>query len=136
MSNSIRKLVKDIQYTTELTLDEIADKLGYSRSYFRNEVSKGRSKSVLETIQAKFKDIIEQNVSRETQNGLTNVPDVDQFLVSKMLKQDAMAEVMLGVLAELLAKQTGQSVTAILSQLERSVVDKQTRIKEELRNSE
>lgn len=65
MSNPIRKLVKDIQYKTDFTLDQIAEKLGYSPAYFRNEVSKGKSKSVLESIQTKFNDIIEQNVSRE-----------------------------------------------------------------------
>jgi DNA-binding transcriptional regulator LsrR (DeoR family) len=63
MSNPLKQTVKDIQYHTDLTLDEIADKIEVSRAYFRNEVSKGTSGSILKKLQAKFNEIIEQNVS-------------------------------------------------------------------------
>jgi hypothetical protein len=65
MSNQIRQAVKEIQFKTDFTLDEIAAKLGYSPAYFRNEVSKGKSKAVLETLQTKFNELIEQNVVAE-----------------------------------------------------------------------
>lgn len=66
MSNTIRSLVKEIQFKTDLTLDQIAEELEYSPAYFRNEVSKGVSRTVLEALQTKYQKIIEQNVSRET----------------------------------------------------------------------
>jgi AraC-like DNA-binding protein len=65
-SNPIRQLIKDIQYKTDLSLDQIADRVGVSRAYFRNEVSKGTSQSILNKLQSNFNDIIEQNVPRGT----------------------------------------------------------------------
>lgn len=128
-SNDLKKIVKEIQYKTNKTLAQIAKDLGYSTAYFTDQVNKGTNEALKELLLKKFGKV-------ELQNGSAPVPDVDQFLVSKMLKSDAMQEVILSVLAELLSKQTGQPVTSVLSQLERSVADKQQRIKDELRTSE
>lgn len=61
MSKEAQILLKEIQYKTGMTLEEIADKIGYSRPYLNNVKLKGGGGKIIGILKEKFKDIL-QNV--------------------------------------------------------------------------
>lgn len=65
MSNELKKLVKDIQYKRELTIDQIAAEIGYTRAYLNDAVNKGTNKKIKAALFKAYPFLIEQNVSIE-----------------------------------------------------------------------
>lgn len=97
MSNEADKLISEIQYKTGLSLEEIADKIGYSRPYLNNVKLKGGGKKVIGVLREKFAEIL-QNVPRATFNNQGRQEPEDQ-------KNNLSQEELLSVLVQLIRTQ-------------------------------
>jgi hypothetical protein len=62
LSNELKKIVKEIQFRTDKTIEEIANEIGYARAYFTNQVSIGTNKNLKRLLQEKYKLDNEQSV--------------------------------------------------------------------------
>lgn len=60
-SKKLKELVREIQFHSKLTLDEIAKRIGYSPSYFRNAINRGENDKLQIALLKEFK--IEHNVA-------------------------------------------------------------------------
>lgn len=67
MSNELKQIVKNIQFKTDKTIEEIAKDLGYTRAYFTNQVNIGTNESLKNLLLDKYKEEIEHNIIREPQ---------------------------------------------------------------------
>jgi hypothetical protein len=61
VSNSLAELIDEIQFKSKLSLEEIADSIGYSRPHLNKEKLKGENKKLEGMLREKFKEIL-QNV--------------------------------------------------------------------------
>jgi hypothetical protein len=67
MTNEIADILKKIQYSTDLTIGEIAKKIGYSREHLTKAKKSAKGEEgILNALKVQFSDIISQSVSRET----------------------------------------------------------------------
>ena len=67
MSNKIKEIVSEIQFRLDLTQEQIAERIGYSRPYLTNAINKNAGGKILDSLIKEFGEIL-QNVSRETSN--------------------------------------------------------------------
>jgi hypothetical protein len=68
MTNEIADILKKIQYSTDLTIGEIAKKIGYSREHLTKAKKSAKGEEgILNALKVQFSDIISQSVARETQ---------------------------------------------------------------------
>lgn len=65
MANEVEILLKEIQFKTGLSLEEIADKIEYSRPYLNNVKLKGGGEKIVGILKEKFAETL-QKVSRAT----------------------------------------------------------------------
>lgn len=65
MSNELKKIVKDIQFRTDKTIEEIAKEIGYARAYFTNQINIGTNKNLKKLLLEKYKLDTEHNVLKE-----------------------------------------------------------------------
>lgn len=70
MSNELKKIVKDIQFRTDKTIEEIARDIGYARAYFTNQVNIGTNKNLRKLLLDKYKLGTEHNVRNETKSDI------------------------------------------------------------------
>lgn len=73
MSNELKRIVKDIQFRTDKTIEEIAKDIGYARAYFTNQVNIGTNKKLKELLLKKFPNKNEQYVPPEQHTDLVTV---------------------------------------------------------------
>jgi hypothetical protein len=85
--------------------EEIIGKLKWSKSYM-SQVMNGH-KPVPPTIYKKFKEVYNP---REIEEG-------EKFTLQRLIRLEAMSQVILGALAEILANQNGQPVTTVSDNL-------------------
>lgn len=78
MSNELKKIVKEIQFKTDKTIEEIANDIGYARAYFTNQVNIGTNKNLKRLLQEKYKLDNEQNVTYAHQGGETGSMQVNE----------------------------------------------------------
>lgn len=64
MSNKLANIIAEIQYRLNLSQEEIADRIGYSRPYLSNAIKKDAKGKILDTIMKEFAEIV-QNVPTE-----------------------------------------------------------------------
>lgn len=93
MSNEAQDLLKEIQYKTGKTLQEIADEINYSRPYLNNVKLKGGGGKVVGVLKEKYKKIL-QNVPRATEEKPKPGKDGDLMpvLVQLMTTQNRILE--------------------------------------------
>lgn len=91
-TKKMKDLVKEIQFRQDLTLDDIAKRIGYSPSYFRNAVNKGENEKLRNALLKEFN--YEQNVSPEPEikeqpvtYKKTNGPDYQAKYIALLEKQ-------------------------------------------------
>lgn len=60
MNNRIGKLVKDIQYATDFTIEQIADKIDYSRAHLTRLAKHGDSQKAYDALMKEFKEITQK----------------------------------------------------------------------------
>lgn len=73
MSNELKRIVKDIQFRTDKTIEEIANDIGYARAYFTNQVNIGTNKKLKELLLNKYPKTNEQFVLSEHHSDLIKV---------------------------------------------------------------
>lgn len=96
MSNELKTLIKKIQFSTDKTLEEIADDINYSRAYFNDQVNKGTNKKLLNILTEKFGFKIEQNVPRGTsveQDAPNNMYSADYLAGKLQSKEEVLAQI-------------------------------------------
>lgn len=71
MSKQLTQMVKKIQFEKELTIDEVAKSINYSRVHLQREMKKEGASPVIDILRNKYKDVI-QNVSSENHGVNTN----------------------------------------------------------------
>lgn len=62
MSNDLDALLKEIQYKTGLTLDQVAESIGYSRPYL-SKIRKKGAEMVIGKLKERFKAELSENAS-------------------------------------------------------------------------
>jgi DNA-binding transcriptional regulator GbsR (MarR family) len=81
MANELTSLLKKIQFQTEMKLDEIGEKIGYSREHIsRAKKSPRDATPIINALKVQFGDIVSQNVSRETSSDLSKLIASNQDL--------------------------------------------------------
>lgn len=109
-SNELRDLITLVEVKTGKNMEEIAKTIGYSRPHLSNAL---HGKQPSERIIDKMKLVYGELISGQPQ---TNV-------LESILKENlSTTRVCLGVLAEILSKETGRSVTAVVSDLNQAVL--------------
>lgn len=93
MSNEAQELLKEIQYKTGKTLEEIASDIGYSRPYLNNVKLNGGGGKVVGILREKYKKIL-QNVPREKEGSDNKEADTSLMpvLVQLMKTQNMILE--------------------------------------------
>ena len=131
---TIEQIVKYIQYHTGDTLEEIANKTGYSRPYINNLKNAGKSHVELQAALVKAYPDLLQNVSADkmvlniinedqagyTKNKKSGVVKESQ-LASMVIRNSALLTVILNNQAEMMAKADGKPVSVVLAALENAV---------------
>lgn len=76
MSNNLKEIVAEIQYKLNLSQEQIAERIGYSRPYLTNAIKNNTGGKIKDKIQREFKEIL-QIVPRETKKA-----DIKQKVVN------------------------------------------------------
>lgn len=111
MSNELSKLIDVIQFKKKLTLEEIADAIGYSRPYLNNaKLSGGKSKKLIGVLKAKYPEVlIDSKIAI----------DYDKESMAKDLIQlKAIVKMLRSRHAKLEAKVLGRSLEEVLEELD------------------
>lgn len=141
MSNELEQLIDRIQFLTKKTLDDIAEEIGYSRPHLSNAKKKADNKKLVGILKNKYADIL-QNVTSvghleepespyKTKKAPT-VKDVDAFLVTNQIRQEALLQTILEFLAEIGGGVLDRSSMALLGDLQKRVEEKETELREGL----
>lgn len=69
MSNQAEILIKKIQYKTGMSLDEIAEKIGYSRPHLNNIKLKGGGAKIIGRLKEEFSEILQNDTSEVHEPG-------------------------------------------------------------------
>lgn len=114
MSNELTQLLNEIQSKTRLTLEEIAEKVGYSRPYLNQAKAKGDNPKLLGIVRETFKDVLQKDTAK---NGTITVQTTPKDQLRDILQTKAMVKTLLHELAALRSKLTGESVPQVLEDL-------------------
>lgn len=120
-SEKTKKFIKDVEHLINTgvvkTYKEIIDAIGWDKTTFSN-VLNGR-KDVPSYIYSKFNDVYQQ----------IQIDDAEKISVEHLIRIDSKCDVILSVLAEVLAKQQGHAVGKISADFVKMVND---RVKERI----
>ena len=114
MSNELTQLLNEIQSKTRLTLEEIAEKVGYSRPYLNQAKAKPDNPKLLGIVRETFKDVLQKQTPK---NGTIAVQTSPKDQLRDILQTKAMVKTILHEVASMKSKLTGQSVTEVLEEL-------------------
>lgn len=68
----IARKIKDIQYATDLSIEKIADKIGFSRTHLMRLMREGSSKKALVALDEKFGNVLSK---KQPPKDIINPPD-------------------------------------------------------------
>jgi len=115
MSNTLKQIVKNIQFVKGWSIEQVAQSIGYSRVHLNKAMNSADGNGEMEELlKVKHEDIL-QNVSlgKETKGG-GSLSSED--MANKLIRIEAQQSVILGTQAEILAHLTDRSVPALLRQ--------------------
>lgn len=97
MHKEIRDIIYEIQYKLDLTLEQIAERIGYTRQHLSRAIKNGTKGKLLEIIKREFADILDaENLS---------VPDsIKAESIEELIK------IIVGEIATMKAVKTGNPV--------------------------
>lgn len=101
MSKNLRDIIYEIQYKLDLTLEQIAERIGYTRQHLSRAIKNGTKGKLLETIKREFADIL----------------DTEEHDVSDQTKIEVIQElipIIISDLAALKADKTGEPVQSLI----------------------
>ena len=83
MSNKIAEILKKIQFETDLTQQEIAERIGYTRQYLGVALKKGNNGKILKLLEAEFAEILQNDnkptVTNDAPNRLSAIDTAKMF---------------------------------------------------------
>ena len=86
MENEIENIIKLIKFKTGSTIEQIANKIGYSREYLTSVKNSGKGNKVINVLKKEYKEIL-QNVIKDTDGLEENTQDIDKPYHKKRLEQ-------------------------------------------------
>lgn len=128
LDSLINRIRAGILNEKEATDEAISKKAGYGEGYIAQTRSRGKASQ-------KLMNILQLTYKNELQNATQNqaIKDVDSFLINKIIKQDAMLETILEVLAEQEASRTSQPITKLLSEYRKAIANRQEGLWDEVK---
>lgn len=150
MSKELEKILDTIQFKTKMSLEEIADKIGYSRPYLNNAKKSGGSKKLIGVLMETFPEIL-QNSTNSSERGkreekgkeaasspnveLLAAEDFKKFrglVFARISAVEANLRVLNNKIAEINKQVTGETTTKTLTELEQTTREVQKMLLEEL----
>jgi hypothetical protein len=119
----LEDLIAVIGRNALLSKEEMSTRAGYNPGYITQTISRGKvPDKLIRVLKREFAKYLPKEPMKLAPAG--RVPDADSFMSTYLLKNSAMLEVILEVMAEQNAKQTNQPVTTVLAQFEKAVSTK------------
>lgn len=118
MSNTLKEIVKEIQFRKNWTVEEVAKSIKYSRVHLTREMAKGDNKELIDLLKERHKDLL--TVSNETPDDTKSirVPEKD-----KQKAIDALISVLVTEVAGLKSTLTGENQELIIKKIYRAAED-------------
>ena len=122
MNNELDKILKQIQYKTGQKLTEIAENIGYSRSYLSSVRASGGNDTIIQLLRAKYNTVLDDTVqkfdaAREhyiQQGHSANAPTIGQDQANTLLIAiNSATYANTELLCELLAKAKGEPIDQV-----------------------
>jgi transcriptional regulator with XRE-family HTH domain len=119
----LEEAIRKINKATGLTQEEIADKIGYSRSHLSVSIKTGGSKKLINALKSEFKDLIgHEQIAPET----TYIKEVEggTFMgerEERIIRLESYSVVILKVLSDLIADKTGRQSSLIEAELQEAI---------------
>jgi len=127
-NQELKELINSIKKKLDINQQQIADRIGYSRSYLSDAFKKNGDLSKLyRAIYNEFKidlESLKKDIpGYKTEKKRTKIIDADNLIVHDLIIIKAILRVILRSMAELQAAQQKRTVTSILSELTKAVRD-------------
>src|SRR5436190_7010522 len=98
--NELQKMIKEIQYRTDETFDDIATRLDYARAYLNDQVNKGGNNTIRQKLIKQYPRILKQFVRsdddklsfNEDNAGYGGQPELLNVLIELMKRQNIILE--------------------------------------------
>jgi predicted DNA-binding protein (UPF0251 family) len=115
MSNKLKELIAEIQFRYDLTQDDIAKRVGYSRPYLTDAIKKGVEGKILDKVQREFPEV-----------GVIPIKNTDLnkqigIIEERLIRLEAYATVLIDTVAQQQAAATGQQQALIKAQLQEAL---------------
>ena len=111
MSNELETLLDEIQVKTQLTLEEISEKIGYTRPYLNKAKKEGGNKKLIGIIRETFSQVL-----RSGRGGMSI--DLDKESMAKeIIHLKAVVKAQAELLAKLAAKVYDRPVQDVMKEL-------------------
>jgi hypothetical protein len=111
LSKNLKEIVKKIQFTRDLTVEDVAHSIGYSRVHLTKEMKKEDS-PLIEILLAKYKDIDEKIA----------IDYEKEAMAKDLIQLKAIVRVLRGQVAKLVAKDSGQELEDVLDEQDRDTI--------------
>lgn len=80
MINKLKEIVKKIQFHTDLTIEQIAKSINYSRVHLSKEIKKGQNETIEKLLFEKYPDILQNVTDNATKGKEIDKPEKDQII--------------------------------------------------------
>lgn len=110
MSNKLKDIIDEIQFKLNLTQEQIANRVGYSRPYLTIAIKNGTEGKIYEKLKREFENVL--------QNSTKIIPVKD-----KAIAYDALFSVLVAELAALKAEKTGEPIQSIIRKIYKAAED-------------
>lgn len=115
MSNKLKEIIYEIQYKQNLTLEEIAKKIGYAPTYLSKAMNKGVEGKLLAALLSEFSGILDKAKPKVS-------------LSDKAQVYDALLSILATEVAALKSDRTGEPVQSIIRKIYKAAEDEMKRL--------
>lgn len=136
MSNEVQKILDKIQAKKKLTLDEIADEIGYNRPYLNKAKLKNGASSnkLVSALQEAYPDIVQNSTPKDGRIDITT--DLAKWMgeiQEEIIRLKARATVTQVTLEKLVSDSTGKAISTVTVELKQAIADLEKMLFAELR---
>lgn len=104
MSKTLREIVKEIQFKHNLTVEEVAFSIGYSRVHLTKEMAKTGGSLLTNMLLSKYKDVIQSIEGEDADKKITIDYEIES-MVKDLLQVKAQVKTLLNHIARLEARE-------------------------------
>lgn len=138
--NELQRLIKEIKYKTNKTLDDIANDLGYDRAYLTDQVNKGKSQKIKGLLANKYKNQLKDFSARDHESFELH-DDGDQEFKTKSKQSSTEKDVAIKALADIAESNKNNSMgilntSAAIKSMAKSNEDLVTMLKSKMFSTE